>query len=69
MEKKKEVIISNKIKCKKCGDIIESKSTNDYKRCSCEAVAIDGGKDYLKRIGSEKDYEELSEIKDNNVNI
>ena len=29
MEKKEE-IISNKIKCKKCGDIIESKSTNDY---------------------------------------
>ena len=69
MEKKKEKIISNKIKCKKCGDIIESKSTNDYKRCSCGAVAIDGGKDYLKRISSEKDYEELSEIKDNNVNI
>ena len=69
MEKKKEEIISNKIKCKKCGDIIESKNTNDYKRCSCGAVAIDGGKDYLKRIGSEKDYEELSEIKDNNVNI
>ena len=69
MEKKKEVIISNKIKCKKCGDIIESKSTNDYKRCSCGAVAIDGGKDYLKRIGNENDYEEFSEIKDNNVNI
>ena len=50
MEKKEE-IISNKIKCKKCGDIIESKSTNDYKRCSCGTVAIDGGKDYLKRIG------------------
>ena len=51
MEKKEE-IISNKIKCKKCGDIIESKSTNDYKRCSCGAVAVDGGKDYLKRIES-----------------
>lgn len=47
MEKKEE-IISNKIKCKKCGDIIESKSTNDYKKCSCGAVAVDGGKDYLK---------------------
>ena len=68
MEKKGE-IISNKIKCKKCGDIIESKSTNDYKKCSCGAVTVDGGKDYLKRIGNEKDYEELSEIKDNNVNI
>ena len=39
----KEEIISNKIKCKKCGNIIESRSTNDYKRCSCGAVAVDGG--------------------------
>ena len=60
---KKEKIISNKIKCKKWGDIIESKSTNDYKRCSCGVVAVDGGKDYLKRIGSEEDYEELSKFK------
>lgn len=60
---KKEEIISNKIKCKKCGDVIESKNTNDYKRCSCGAVAVDGGKDYLKRIGSEEDYEELSVTK------
>ena len=62
MEKKEE-IISNKIKCKKCGDIIEVKSTNDYKKCSCGAVAVDGGKDYLKRIGNEENYEELSELK------
>ena len=62
MEKKEE-IISNKIKCKKCGDIIESKSTNDYKKCSYGAVAVDGGKDYLKRIGNEENYEELSELK------
>lgn len=62
MEKKEE-IISNKIKCKKCGDIIESKSTNDYKRCSYGVAAIDGGKDYLKRIGNEEDYKELSIIR------
>ena len=62
MEKKEE-IISNKIKCKKCGDIIESKSTNDYKKCSCGAVTVDGGKDYLKRMGNEENYEELSELK------
>lgn len=62
MEKKEE-IISNKIKCKKCGDIIESKSTNDYKRCSCGAVAVAGGKDYLKRIGKEEDYIEVSNLK------
>ena len=62
MEKKEE-IISNKIKCKKSGYIIESKSTNDYKKCSCGALAVDGGRDYLKRIGNEEDYEELSIIK------
>ena len=65
MEKKEE-IIRNKIKCKKCGDIIESKSTNDYKKCSCGAVAVDGGAEYLKRIGNENDYIELSISKDNN---
>ena len=69
MKNRRVTIIVNKIKCKKCGDIIESKSTNDYKRCSCGAVSVDGGKDYLKRIGNEEDYEELSETKDNNVNI
>lgn len=62
MEKKEE-IISNKIKCKKCGDIIESKSVNDYKKCSCGADAVDGGKDYLKGRGNEENYEELSELK------
>ena len=62
MEKKEE-IINNKIKCKKCGDIIESKSTNDYKKCSCGTVAVDGGNDYLKMIGNEEDYEELPIIK------
>lgn len=65
MEKKEE-IISNKIKCKKCGDIVESKSTNDYKRCSCGTVAVDGDTEYLKRIGNENDYIELSISKYNN---
>lgn len=60
MEKKKQIIKGNKIKCKKCGNIIESKTTNDLKRCSCGAVAVDGGKEYLKRIGNDEEYEELS---------
>lgn len=47
-------------------DIIESKSTNDYKRCFCGTVAVDGGTEYLKRIGNENDYIELSISKDNN---
>ena len=55
-------IIVNKIKCKKCGDVIESSYRHDFKLCKCGAVAVDGGKDYLRRLGDEEDYEELSEI-------
>ena len=51
-------IIVNKIKCKKCGDVIESTYRHDFKSCKCGAVAVDGGKDYLRRIGYEEDYEE-----------
>ena len=53
-------IIVNKIKCKKCGDVIESKYTHDFKYCKCKAVAVDGGRSYLKRLGNPEDYEELS---------
>ena len=59
MERK---IIRNRIKCKHCGDIIESTSVHDFKFCSCGKVAIDGGKCYLKRTGNPKDLEELSEF-------
>ena len=53
-------IIENKIKCKKCGEIIESTSRHDFKFCECGSCAVDGGKDYLKRIGDPNNYEELS---------
>ena len=62
MNNKKSNIITNKIKCINCGDVLESKEENDFKRCSCGKVAIDGGHDYLKRIGNEEDYIELSEM-------
>lgn len=32
------MIIKNAIKCRKCGDVIESTSTHDLKICSCGAV-------------------------------
>ena len=55
-------IITNKIKCNKCRDIIESFSVHNFKFCKCGAVAVDGGHDYLKRCGNREDWEELSEI-------
>ena len=44
-------IIRNAIRCKKCGDIIESKTVHDFKFCSCGSCAVDGGHDYLRRCG------------------
>lgn len=58
MEKK---IIKNKAQCKKCKDIIESKATNDLKKCSCSSIAMDGGLEHIKRIGNLDDVIELSE--------
>lgn len=55
-------IISNKIKCKKCGDIIESRHLHDYVACSCGACAVDRGHDYLRRLGNPDNWEELSEV-------
>ena len=53
-------VIVNKIRCKKCGDIIESTHRHDFKICKCGAVAVDGGHDYLRRSGDLDGYEELS---------
>lgn len=58
-------IIKNCIKCKCCGDIIESTSVHDFKFCSCGKVAVDGGRSYLKRSGNPNDWEELNEFIDN----
>ena len=37
---------------------------HDFKFCKCGAVAVDGGKDYLRRCGNREDWEDLSEVID-----
>lgn len=54
------IIVSNKIQCKHCGEVIESTSIHNFVSCKCGKVAVDGGKDYLKRCGNKEDYIELS---------
>jgi hypothetical protein len=53
----------NVIKCNHCGDVIESTHVHDFKWCSCQTVAVDGGKMYYKRAfkNSPDDFEDLSE--------
>jgi CHAD domain-containing protein len=67
---KETKIIKNQIKCLQCGDVIESISVHDYKTCKCGACAVDGGREYLRRTGNIRDWEELSELSeltDNNL--
>lgn len=44
-------ILTNKAMCRVCSDIIESKHRHDFVFCKCGAIAVDGGKEYLKRMG------------------
>jgi hypothetical protein len=43
----KKVLI-NKVRCKKCNDIIESKHSYDFKKCKCGTIFLDGGKTYQR---------------------
>lgn len=55
-------ILHNRIRCKLCGDVIESTHHHDFKWCSCGKVAVDGGHDYLRRVGDPNNWEDVSEF-------
>lgn len=58
-----DIIVSNKVSCRKCGDIIESLWRHHVVNCRCGAIFIDGGKEYLRRGGNDlDDIIEMSEI-------
>lgn len=59
-------ILVNKIQCNKCGDIIESIHCHDFKFCKCGTVAVDGGKEYLRRCftNSLDDFIDLSQCEE-----
>lgn len=57
----KKKIKRNKIHCKICSQTIESKHRYDFVTCFCGAVSVDGGLDYLRRVGDLEDYIEMSE--------
>lgn len=51
-------MLRNIAKCNKCGSVIESKTRHDYQSCKCGAIAVDGGKDYIRRCGNPEDFDE-----------
>ena len=46
------MIVQNAAICNGCGDTIISRHRHDFTMCSCGAIAVDGGQDYLRRVGS-----------------
>ena len=59
---KKMKISVNQVQCKRCGSIITSEHSHDLKWCKCRGVAVDGGRDYLKRLTGDppSEFVELS---------
>jgi len=53
------MILSNQVKCLTCNDIIFSAHRHHMVTCSCKGISVDGGMDYLRRVGNGP-YEEQS---------
>jgi hypothetical protein len=63
------VITRNAAKCKKCGDELVSTHRHDFVRCTCGALCVDGGKEYLKRsyadpanVEEQSEYRQLTKL-------
>lgn len=46
--------MGERIRCRKCGNILQSKYRHDFQMCKCGSCYIDGGNDYC-RVGGEKE--------------
>ena len=54
------MIIQNAVSCLACGDFIVSKHRHDFVTCTCGAVSVDGGQEYLRRVGDFSNVIDLS---------
>jgi hypothetical protein len=63
-------IIHNRVRCKKCLTVLESKHRHDFVSCPC-GVFVDGGHEYLRGGYPDGEYsdwvEDLHEIVEDNV--
>lgn len=54
------MIIQNAVSCLSCGDFIFSSHRHDFVTCTCGAISVDGGQEYLRRVGELEAYVEMS---------
>jgi hypothetical protein len=58
-----------KIRCRNCGQILESKHLHDFVMCECEnKTFVDGGNDYLRYGGINVNLIEILEDPGENIN-
>ncbi len=46
------MIVQNAVTCLNCGDFIYSAHRHHYNQCTCGSIAVDGGQEYLRRVGA-----------------
>ena len=46
------MIVQNAVACLNCGDFIYSAHRHHYNQCTCGSIAVDGGQEYLRRVGA-----------------
>jgi len=56
----RDQIVLNQVMCNKCHDVITSEYRHDFVKCSCGNISVDGGNDYLRRVGNVDEYTEKS---------
>jgi hypothetical protein len=54
------VILSNQAQCVLCGDMPYSAHVHDFRYCECGEMAVDGGMDYIRRLGNPEQRVEMS---------
>lgn len=63
-----KIVKENKARCKKCKELVISKSEQVVEQCGCGALKAGGGKSWIYRSGkSGVDYDELSILNFENV--
>jgi hypothetical protein len=61
------IITKSAALCLKCDDIIESQHRHDFVRCSCDAIFLDGGREYIRYGGNLSDIKLLTETRSKTV--
>lgn len=54
-------IVRNAVRCKVCGDVIESTHRHDYRVCSCGNAKVDGGHEY-QRSGVRDGWDSVEDL-------